>query len=160
MAKQRGSAALMKIGIIVAAVVITVRIVLEQSGAPEYINNIFGVAWLYVFLPILFAWSIVHRGEARWFRVLLKDLFFFALYTRLMVMFTYMLAYLFGWEAPRFSTAMGGNVGDNMNVVRGLLVIPVRNALIWIMFAVVIGLILGAITVWLKKKSKYPVMTI
>jgi hypothetical protein len=156
MGKQTDSSAFMKAGLIIAAVILAIRIGLEQLGASESITNIFGVVWLYIILPILFAREIVRKGKESRFRILLKNLFFFALYTRLMVMFTYMLAYYFGWQAPRFSIAMGGNVGDNIHPINGLLVIPARNAIIWIAFAVVIGMILGGMFFWLKRKSSPP----
>ena len=41
-------------------------------------------------------------------------------------------------------------------VINGLLVIPARNAIIWIAFAVVIGMILGGMFFWLKRKSSPP----
>ena len=49
---------IVKWGTIVAAIIIIVRIALEQAGAPETVNSIFGVAWLYFILPVLFALSI------------------------------------------------------------------------------------------------------
>ena len=146
----------MKTGVIVAAVIIVVRIILEQQGSPEFINNIFGVAWLYLILPILFALRILARGNTGPFKALLRDVFLFALYTRLMVMFTYMLAYFLKWKAPRFSTSMGGNVGDDVSLMMGVLVFPARNAVIWVLFAVAIGMILGGIILWLKRKPSHP----
>ncbi|MBP1600223.1 MAG: hypothetical protein H6Q06_374, partial [Acidobacteria bacterium] len=101
---------LMKAGVLVAACLIVVRIILEQSGAPESVNNIFGVAWLYLVFPVLFALRIAASGEPGPFKALFKTLLLFGVYTRLMVMASYMLAFLFKWQAPRFSLKMGGNV--------------------------------------------------
>jgi len=141
----------MKTGLILAGAILVVRIVLEQLGAPETVNNIFGVAWLYFVFPLLFALRIAAAGGA--FKELFRALFFFALYTRLMVMATYMLAYLFQWQAPRFSLAMGGNVGPGITPLAGLLWIPARNAAIWVVFATLIGMIIGGITLRLKRKA-------
>ena len=77
----------------------------------------------------------------------------FGIYTRLMVMLTYMAAYRFSWPAPRFSGNMGGNVGPNISPVQGYLIIPGRNALIWIVMAMVVGMIIGGITLWLRRRS-------
>jgi len=154
MPSQRGTAALMRAGLILAAAILVVRIVLEQLGAPETVNNIFGVAWLYFVFPILFALRIATAGAPGPYKALLKDLFFFALYTRLMVMATYMLAYRFQWQAPRFGMEMGGNVGPEVTPLMGLLVIPTRNALIWVVAAILFGMILGGITLFAKRKSR------
>jgi len=146
----------MKTGVLIAAIVIVLRIVLEQAGAPGAINFIFGVAWLYFILPVLFALSIRMKAYAGPYRILLKDVFLFAVYTRVMVMITYMLAYVFKWKAPRFSAGMGGNVGDNIDALTGLLVIPLRNALFWIVMAVFVGMIIGSVVLLLKRRKTTP----
>jgi hypothetical protein len=155
MATGQKVASIFKFGMLVAAVIIVVRIVLELLGAPGYINNIFGVAWLYLILPVVFAFSIVAAGEASPLKVLFKNVLLFAIYTRIMVMVTYMLAYIFKWTASRFSSSAGGNVGENVSSINGLIVIPVRNALFWVVFAVVAGMIIGGITIWLRKMTTH-----
>jgi hypothetical protein len=147
---------LMKAGVLVAACIIVVRIILEQFGAPESVNNIFGVAWLYLVFPVLFALRIAASGEAGPFKALFKALLLFGVYTRLMVMASYMLAFLFQWQAPRFSLKMGGNVGPDVSALQGLLVIPARNALIWIVMATVLGMIIGGIILFRKRKPAPP----
>jgi hypothetical protein len=142
----------MRWGVIIAAVIIVARIVLEQAGMPGSINNIFGVAWLYFIFPVLFALSIRGRGAASPYKSLLKDVVLFALYTRLMVMVTYMLAYVLRWSAPRFAYP-GGNVGEGVGIWTGMLLIPLRNVLIWIVMATVVGMIIGSITRLLRRKA-------
>jgi hypothetical protein len=146
----------MRVGLVLAAIIIVVRIVLEQTGAPESINNIFGVAWLYFLFPALFALGIRAREHAGPYKLLLKDVVLFAVYTRVMVAVTYMLAYFFKWNAPRFGLAGGGNVGDNVSLVNGALLIPVRNAIIWIVLATVVGMIIGSVTLLLSRRSATP----
>ncbi len=153
MAVTGAAGPLMSRGIAAAFAIIVVRIGLELMGAPESINNIFGVAWLYFFMPVLFVRRIATGGDEHAFRALFRSVFLFALYTRLMVLCTYMLAYLFQWQAPRFSARTGGNVGGNTGPLMGLLVIPIRNAIMGIIFATVIGLMIGAIALWLRKRS-------
>ena len=145
----------MRWGVIIAAAIIVLRIVLEQAGVPYSIDNIAGVAWLYLILPVLFALAIRAQGSVSPYRNLLKDVFFFAIYTRVMVMVTYMLAYAFQWKAPRFAYP-GGNVGDNVGVWTGIFGIPLRNVLIWVVMATVIGMIIGSITLLLKRKASVP----
>ena len=119
MSADRSTGTVMKAGVVVATLIIVVRIVLEQLGAPESVNNIFGVAWLYFILPVFFALRILEAGEPSPFRSLVMKTMFFGIYTRVMVMLTYMLAYLLHWQAPRFSASGGGNVGENVSFVTG-----------------------------------------
>ncbi len=147
---------IMRVGLVVAAILIVVRIVLEQAGAPESVNNIFGVAWLYFLFPALFALGIRAKEYAGPYRMLLKDVVLFAVYTRVMVMVTYIAAYFLKWNAPRFGAAMGGNVGENVSVLNGVLLIPIRNALIWVVMATVIGMIIGSVALLLARKSARP----
>lgn len=144
---------LMQVGVVLAALIIVVRIVLEQAGAPQTVNNILGVAWLYFLFPVLFAAAIRARQYDSPYKVLLKDVVLFAVYTRLMVMVTYMLAYFLKWKAPRFAATMGGNVGGNVSLWTGLLFIPVRNVLIWVVFAAIVGMIIGSVTLLLNRKK-------
>jgi len=143
---------LMKIGLIVAAAIIVIRIILEQAGAPLAVNYILGVAWLYFIMPALFAISIRAFGHARPFGRLLRDVVLFAVFTRLMVAVTYVLAYYLEWDALRFSEKQGGTVGENITPLNGILLIPLRNAIIWIVMATILGIIIGAIALAVKRK--------
>jgi hypothetical protein len=147
-----GDSSLIKWGVLIAAVIIVVRIVLEQIGTPESISFIFGVAWLYFILPILFAFRIRARKEASPYKSLFISVLLFAFYTRVIVMLTYILAYFLRWQAPRFAYP-GGNVGENVGVWTGILIIPLRNVLIWVVMSTIIGMILGSITLLVKRKA-------
>ena len=142
----------MRIGLIVTALIIVVRIVLEQAGAPLGASFVFGVAWLYFIMPVLFAISIRTHGFARPYVRLLREVLLFAIYTRIMVAVTYMLAWYMKWPAARFASSQGGTVGDDVSALDGLLLIPLRNALIWIVMALVVGMIVGSITLALKRR--------
>ncbi len=150
------TAGLIKAGLLVAVCIIVVRIILEQLGAPESINNIFGVAWLYLVFPVLFALRVVASGEPGPFKALFRTQLLFVTYTRIMVLVTYMMAYLLKWQASRFSVKMGGNVGPDVGAFQGLVFIPVRNALIWIVMATVLGMIIGGVVLFAKRKSTPP----
>jgi hypothetical protein len=145
----------MRWGLTLAAAVIVLRIVLEQAGAPEKLSFFFGVAWLYFAFPILFALSIRAHNAAGPFKRLLKDVLLFVLCTRLMVMITYMLAYVLSWKPNRFAYP-GGTVGENVSVWSGIVFIPLRNLLIWIVMATILGMIIGSITLLLKRKGSSP----
>ena len=154
MASDRSTGKIMKMAVILAAVIVVLRIILEQAGASQTLDMIFGVAWLYFLLPICFALRIASAGEASPFKGLFKDVLLFGIYTRLMVLPTYMIAYLAHWSAPRFSVAEGGNVGQDIGFVNGFLWIPLRNAIIWVVAAVIIGMIIGGITLLIARKSR------
>ena len=145
----------MRWGLILAAVVIVLRIALEQAGAPEKLSFFCGVAWLFFIFPVLFALSIRAHNVAGPFKSLLKDVFLFVLCTRVMVMITYMLAYVFSWKASRFAFP-AGTVGENVSVWAGMFFIPLRLLFIWIVMATILGMIIGSITLLLKRKGSSP----
>jgi hypothetical protein len=147
------SKGMMKWWLIVAAVLVVLRVVLEQIGVPEVVNNVFGVAWLYFVVPIVFAFAISKSGEPKRFKVLVKNLLIFTTITRLMVMPTYWFAYALRWAAPRFSLDMGGVVGEGVTPLQGYLIVPIRNAVAWVVFATLLGMILGGITLLLRRKA-------
>ncbi|MCA9735901.1 hypothetical protein KC799_27430 [candidate division KSB1 bacterium] len=144
---------MMKIPLIVAAAVIIIRIILEHVGSPEAVNAVFGVAWLYFIIPVLFALQISKSGDSSPYKSLFISLLLFAVYTRLMVFVTYMLAWWQQWQAPRFSLAQGGVVGEDVSAMQGLFIIPLRNAVFWIIFATLIGMLVGWITILIHKKK-------
>jgi hypothetical protein len=139
-------------GVIIAAVIVVVRIALELAGAPNLVNNVFGIAWLYFIFPVIFALVISARNDASPYKRLLKDILLFAFFTRVMVLITYILAYVFHWKAKRFAYP-GGTVGENVSALSGILLIPLRNLLLWMVIAAIVGMIIGSLTLLLKHKS-------
>ena len=144
---------LMKWPLIIAAALVVLRVILERLGTPESVNNIFGVAWLYFIVPVYFALEIARGGDASPYRSLFKNVLLFSTYTRLMVMPTYWLAYAWQWGAPRFGLQRGGVVGEGVSALEGYLWIPVRNAAVWIISATIIGMILGGITLLIRRRK-------
>ena len=140
--------------LIVAAILVVLRIVLEQLGAPDSINNLLGVAWLHFLVPFYLAYQIQASGSDRPYRALFKDLFLYSLYTRLMVLVTYWMAYLWQWQSPRFLVSGGGNVGEGIGPLEGYLLIPGRNLVVWIVMAMVIGLVLGSLLLIIKGRGQ------
>ncbi len=156
MPNGRSTGKIMRVGIILAGAIVVLRVILEHAGAPHSINTIFGVAWLYFLLPVCFALRIASSREASPFKGLFLDVLLFGVYTRLMVMATYIIAYFLRWTAPRFTLRGGGNVGENVSKLQGILVIPLRNAATWVVFVVVVGMIIGGITLAIARKSSPP----
>jgi hypothetical protein len=142
----------MNAGLIAAMLLIVIRILLELGGVSFAVASIFGVVWLYFILPALFAIAIRNGACAKPFGRLMKDVVLFAVYTRIMVAITYVLAHYLNWTAARFSADQGGTVGANIHSWQQLLFIAMRNALIWIVMAAIVGAIVGSITLCLKRK--------
>ncbi len=145
---------LTRVPLIIAAIVVVVRLVLEQVGAPSDVNQIFGVAWLYLLVPIYFSMNLAAADSP--YKSLFKTLLRFVAYTRVMVLATYIAAYHFKWTAPRFSAEEGGVVGEGVTPLQGLLVIPVRNLLIWIVMGTLVGMIIGSVVVAVKRRGTAP----
>lgn len=143
---------LLKWPLLVAAALIVVRVILEQAGAPESVNNIFGVAWLYFVVPFFFAIRIAASGDAHPFKTLFKSLLAFSAISRLMVMPTYWLAYALQWPLPRFGLQMGGVVGEGVSPLSGYVLIPLRNAVLWTVAATVVGTILGSLMLLVRRR--------
>ena len=142
---------LIKVPLILAAVIIVVRIGLEQVGAPGTITFIFGVTWLHLPVPLYLGFRMAGAGGSSPFKDLFLAVFFFTLYTRLMVMVTYMLAYSLGWSASRFSVEGGGGVGAE-SALQGMLITPVGNLVLAVIVLSIIGMILGSFTLFIKRR--------
>ncbi len=142
---------LIKTPLILAAVIIVARLALEGVGAPGVITTIVGVTWLHFLVPIYLGVRIAGAGGSSPFKDLFMAVFFFTLYTRLMVFVTYALAYPLGWSASRFSVEGGGGVGSD-SALSGMLIIPLGNLLLAVVVFPIIGMILGSITLLIKRK--------
>jgi hypothetical protein len=144
---------LLKWPLVIAAILVVGRIILEQAGAPGWLNNLFSVVILYVFIaPLYFAFRIAGSGADHPYRTLFKTIALFTALARSMVIPTYWLAYHFQWTAPRFSIQEGGNVGPNISPVVGYILIPFGAAVVWILISLVVGGLLGSLVIKLKRK--------
>jgi hypothetical protein len=145
---------MLKWPLIVAAVVIVVRVVLEQAGAPAALTNLLSVVALFlVICPVYFAVQIANSGAARPFRTLLMLVPAYAALVRLMLVPMYWLAYYFQWSSFRFSVQGGGNVGEGVTPLMAFIVIPLVQIAAWTVAAVVIGGGIGSIVLALKRRS-------
>ena len=144
---------MLKWPLLIAAGLVVVRVFSEQLGAPESINFVFGVVWLYFIVPFYFVSAIVRNGNTRPYLDLLKSLFVFSLFTRLMVLPTYWLAYAFQWPAMRFRLDAGGVVGEGVTPLQGYLVYPLLNGLSWVPVAIILGMILGGTALYVRRRK-------
>ena len=126
-----------KVPLIIAAILVVGRVLLERAGAPETINNLLSVVVLYVLVvPLYFAFRIAKTGVPHPYSTLLKSTALFTALARAMVIPTYWLAYAYQWPQARFSTDAGGNVGPGITPLWGYVLIPIVAALLWILIAV------------------------
>ena len=144
---------MLKWPLLIAAGLVVVRVFSEQLGAPESVNFVFGVVWLYFIVPFYFVSAIVRNGNTRPYLDLLKSLFVFSLFTRLMVLPTYWLAYAFQWPAMRFRLDAGGVVGEGVTPLQGYLVYPLLNGLSWVPVAIILGMILGGTALYVQRRQ-------
>ena len=143
---------LIKVPLIIAGVVIIVRIILEHAGAPGAVNMIFGVTWLHLLVPFYLAARIAKSAAAKPFLTLLASLSVFTLLVRVIVAVTYAMAYAMSWTAPRFQLAGGGVVGDGVTPLEGYLLIPFQNLVITGAAVILIGMILGSVTLAIMRR--------
>lgn len=145
---------MLKWPLIIAAILVVGRIIIEQAGGPGWLANLFSVVILYVIIaPLFFAFRIANSGIEGPYRTLLKKTALFAALARSMVIPTYWLAYHFQWTAPRFSVAQGGNVGPNISPIVGYVVIPFVAAVVWILFSLLVGGGLGSLVIKIKRRA-------
>ncbi len=126
--------------LILTLVVMAVRILLEEMGAPGALTNIFGVVWLSLLIPLYFAVRLGVREEAYPYKTLLKLIVLYAVCIRLMVGVSYSLAYAFSWSASRFRVQGGGEGGEGVTALQGLLLNPASNFPFGLVMAIVPGL--------------------
>lgn len=137
---------LLKWPLIVTLAVIVVRIVLEELGAPQAVNTLLGVVWLQLLIPVYFGVVLANNKNLSPFVTLSKGVILYSLCTRLMVLMSYSMAYVFQWSAQRFSIEGGGVIGEGVAPLQGLLLTPAYNQVFWVIGGVVAGLLLGSAT--------------
>ena len=145
-----------KVPLIVTLVVMVVRILLEEMGAPGALSYTFGVAWLAFLIPIYLAIGVAASGEAHPYKALIKFIVIYGVCVRLMVAVSYSLAYVFQWSAFRFSTEGGGVVGEGVTALQGLLLTPATNLVPGLIMAIGSGLLVGPATLAIRRKMLKP----
>ena len=146
---------MMKWPLIIAAIFVVVRVILERLGSPEWINNVFSIVILYILIvPLYFSVRIANSGVERPYRTLLKKTALYTVLARSMVIPFYWLAYYYQWSNFRFSVAGGGNVGPNVTPLFGYVLIPIGAMVAWIVVSLVLGGGLGSIVIAVKRKAR------
>jgi hypothetical protein len=135
---------ILKWPLILAAVVTILRVVVEQSGAPPSISNLFSVVAIHLVLaPLYFAFRIAASGIPRPYATQFKLTVLFVVLARAMVLPTYWLGYIFQWHQERFSQMLGANVSPLI----GYLAVPFGTAAVWIVMSTIFGGVIGSIVI-------------
>jgi hypothetical protein len=135
---------ILKWPLIVAAVVVVLRVVVERIGLPDSIANVLSVVALHTLIgPLYFAIRIAMNAVPRPYATLFKLIALYVLWTRAMILPVYWLARIFEWTQARFD----GLWGPGVSAFRGYIGVPFVTAAIWIVASLVIGGLLGSIVV-------------
>jgi hypothetical protein len=87
---------ILKWPLLIAAVVVVLRVVVEQLGAPDSVANLFSVVALHLAVgPVYFAIMLARSGVPRPYGELIKVIALYVVLTRAMVLPTYWLARIF-----------------------------------------------------------------
>src|SRR5262249_20400596 len=133
---------ILKWPLIIAAVVIVLRVVVEQAGAPDAVSNLVSVVALhFVLAPLYFAIRIGASDQPSPYWTQIKLVGLYVVLVRLMVLPTYWLARIYGWQQPRFS----GLSGPDVSAFRGFIGVPVVTGIIWVVMSSISGAVLGGI---------------
>src|SRR6185436_20160997 len=120
---------ILKWPLIVAAVVVVVRVILERMNVSETINNLLSIAVMHTLIvPIYIAIALGLRKSPRPFLTLFKLIALYAVLTRIMVLPTYWAARIFQWRNSRFD----GLWGDGIDAFSGFIRLPFLTAASWI----------------------------
>ena len=140
---------ILKWPLIVAAIVVVLRVIVERAGAPSQISNLLSVAALTTVLgPLYFAIQIALGKKPRPYLMELQLVFVYAVCVRAMVLPTYWAARIFNWTESRF-----GGV-NNPNPIVGFLALPLLTAAFWIVVSMISGTIIGFATLAIMRFRK------
>src|SRR5438094_2201792 len=132
---------ILKWPLIVAAVVVVLRVIVERAGAPAAVSNILSVAALTTVLgPLYFALQTGLARKPHPYLMLIRLILIYAVCARAMVLPTYWAARMFNWTESRFAGV------DAPNPLVGFIALPLITAVFWIAVSMVTGSAIGFIT--------------
>ncbi|HEX4997732.1 MAG TPA: hypothetical protein VFY29_05880 [Terriglobia bacterium] len=137
--------------LIIAAVFVVARVVVEQSGAPGPANAISLVALYLIVFPLYFSVQIARSSSPHPYRDQLRVTAIYAALARAMVIPAYWLAYLFQWQPSRFAVGQGGVVGPQVGPLSAILITPLVAGVAWVIGSIVIGGGLGSAVIAVRR---------
>ena len=145
---------MLKWPLIIAGIVVVLRVVMEQMNAPDRVTNLVSVVALYLLIcPVYFAFRIANSGIERPYRQQLKSTALYAALARSLVIPTYWLAYIYQWQAPRFSVHNGGVVGPNVTPLQAYVITPLLAGVAWVVGSLIIGGAVGSLIIMLRRRT-------
>jgi hypothetical protein len=147
-----GAKDFLKWPLMVAAIVIVARVIVERAGAPENVSNLFSAVALHLLIaPLYFAIRIAISGMPRPYLMQLKLVTLFVILTRAMVIPVYWLAHILGWQQQRF-----GGLAPGVSPFTAYIAIPFGTAGFWIVASIVVGTVLGSVVIALMSRVYSP----
>ena len=132
---------ILKWPLIVTAIVVVLRVIVERGGASAAVSNMLSVAALTTVLgPLYFALQIGLARKPHPYLMLIQLIFIYALCARAMVLPIYWAARMFNWTESRFAGV------DAPNPLVGFIALPLITAALWIGASLVTGSAIGFIT--------------
>ena len=142
---------ILKWPLIVAAVVVVLRVIAERAGAPAVVSSSLSVVALHTLIgPLYFALQVGLSGAPHPYGMLMKLIGIYVVLTRAMILPTYWLARIFQWPEPRFA----GLAGPEVSPFVGFIAIPFLTAAFWIVASLVVGGIVGSITLAIMRRNR------
>jgi hypothetical protein len=144
---------LLKWPLIITAVIVVTRVLLERFGAPPRVNNMLSVLLLTTLIfPMYFAIRIAKTSGAHPYRVALQATVLYALLARAMIIPTYWLAHIYQWPEPRFE----GVVRPSVTTFNAYILTPLNPAVL--VASIVIGygfasLVMAVVRLFAKKPA-------
>jgi hypothetical protein len=133
---------LLKWPLIAAALVVVARVLTEQAGLPDSVNNLLSAVALHaVIVPIYFAIRIATGGIPKPYLAQFMLTGIYVVLVRAMLLPTYWLARLYEWPQPRF----GGLIGASPFI--GYVALPLGTAAFWIFASLIFGGIVGSLII-------------
>jgi succinate dehydrogenase hydrophobic anchor subunit len=141
---------LLKGPLILAAIVVILRVVVERAGVPSWMSNaLSAVALICLVGPIYFAIKIAGSGNPRPYSTQFKTTALYAVLVRAMILPAYWLAFAFGWQDQRF--AIPSELGNS--ALAGYVIVPGVTAIFWIITATIVGGALGSLIIAIRRRS-------
>ena len=141
-------ARLLKGLLIIAAIAVVARVLIERLGGPGWLSSIISTGLLICVIgPVYFALRVVNDRHPHPYRMQIAATAMYAVLVRAMIIPVYWLAFYYQWPEARFSMP----VPDPGPLV-GYIVVPFATAAFWILGSVVIGGGIGALMIALRKR--------
>jgi hypothetical protein len=147
-----GEKDILKWPLVLAAIVIVARVIVERAGAPGNVSNLFSAVGLHLLIvPLYFAIRIGTSSIPRPYLMQLKLVTLFVVLTRAMVIPVYWLAHILDWQQQRF-----GGLAQGASPFTAYIAIPFGTAGFWIIASIIVGTVLGSIVIALMSRVYTP----